>query len=119
MTDMHNIPKEGDLYMEVNRYGYTFELRYGYYEETDRKCGEPVAIYPDLKNNPIYTAEGYRLVTAVQTPCEYYNVAGDFIPEECCGDCIYYNDSKNEIDICLCEINREQANDLIQEAINK
>ncbi len=103
MTNTYKFPKEGDLYMVINSHGHTFELVYGYYEETDREYGEPVVIYPDLKNSPIFTKDGHPLVTAVQVPCEYYEAEQDHPPEECCSDCIYYKDSKKEIDICLCE----------------
>ena len=113
MTNAYKLPKEGDLYMVINSYGHTFELRYGFYEESDREYGEPVAIYPDLKKNPIYTKDGYPLVTAVQIPCEHYKVSQGHAPEECCSDCIYYKDSKKEIDICLCEKKR-----LLKQTIN-
>ncbi len=108
MTNDYKLPKEDDLYMVINSHGHTFELKYGYYEETDREYGEPVVIYPDLKNSPIFTKDGYSLVTAVQVPCEYYEVQQGHLPEECCSDCIYYKDSKKEIDICLCEKRRKR-----------
>ncbi len=109
MPNTYKIPKEGDLYMKISLHGYTFELRYGYYEEADRQNGEPVAIYPDLRNNPIYTKDGYPIVTAVQIPCEHYKVATGCVLEDCCSDCIYYNDSKKEIEVCLCENKRKQT----------
>ncbi len=107
MSNDYKLPKEGDLYMVINSHGHTFELKYGYYEETDREYGEPVVIYPDLKNSLIYTKDGYPLVTAVQVPCEHYEIEQGHLPEECCSDCIYYIDSKNEIDVCLCEKKRK------------
>lgn len=107
MTNAYKLPKEGDLYMVIESHGHSFELKYGYYEETDREYGEPVVIYPDLKNSPIYTKDGFPLVTAVQIPCKYYTVAEGHAPEDCCSDCIYYKDSKKEIDICLCEKKRK------------
>ena len=110
VTDTHLLQQEGDLYMVINCYGYTFEIRYGYYKESDRKIGEPVVIYPDLKNNLVYNKNGYPLVTAVQIPCEHYQVKQGDIPEECCSDCIYYKNPKKEIDICLCENNRIDSN---------
>ena len=106
MTDGNYVPREGDLYMKVSCHGHGFELKYGYYEETDRRSGEPVVLYPDLKESPVYSAEGHLLVTAIQTPCEFYETADASAPEECCSDCTFYGDSKNEIDICLCEANR-------------
>ncbi len=108
MLNDYKLPKEGDLYMVIHSHGHTFQLIYGYYEETDREYGEPVVIYPDLKNDPIFTKDGYPFVTAVQVPCEHYKVEEGRIPEECCSDCIYYKDSKSEIDICLCEKNRKR-----------
>ncbi len=103
MTDGCNVRKEGDLYMTVSCYGHSLELRYGYYEESDRINGEPVVLYPDLKNNPVYTEKGYPLVTAIQIPCKFYEATDSSAPEDCCSDCIFYGDSRNEIDICLCE----------------
>ncbi len=107
MTNTYKLPQEGDLHMSINSHGHTFELVYGYYEETDREHGEPVVIYPDLKNSPIFTKDGQPLVTAVQVPCEYYEVEHGHPPEECCSDCIYYKDRKKEIDVCLCEKKRK------------
>ena len=102
MPDGCNVHKEGELYTTVSCYGYSFELRYGYYEETDRATGEPVIIYPDLQNNRFFDDRGNPLVTAIQSSCEFYEATDKTQPEECCSDCIFYSDSKNEIDVCLC-----------------
>lgn len=91
--------------MTLSLYGHSFELRYGYYEESDRQWGEPVVIYPDLKTTPLYSEDGYPLVTAVQSPCEQYTAVGH-PPDDCCSDCVYYMDSKKEIELCLCEARR-------------
>lgn len=101
-------PKEGELFLNVTVENYTFELRYGYYEETDRLRGEPVPIYPDLKSNPLYTGDGQPIVTAVQVPCEYYKTPEGFENEDCCSNCIYYPDIKDEIGICQCEKRRSE-----------
>lgn len=99
-------PREGELFLVVSVEGYTFELRYGYYEESDRVMGEPVPIYPDLKNNPIYTKDGRPIVTAVQVPCENYEVPEGYEREDCCSNCIYYPNMRDEISICQCERRR-------------
>lgn len=99
-------PKEGDLYATVSVGGHTFDIRYGYYEESDRTLCEPVVVYPDLKNKPVFSPEGYRLVTAVQGPCEHYAVTDGHEPEECCSDCMYYPNAKEEIGVCRCKHNK-------------
>ncbi len=116
MPNRYKIPTEGDLYMKLSLYGHTFELRYGFYEEADREYGEPVVIYPDFSNNPIFTKDGYPLVTAIQAPCEHYTVHEGSAPEECCSDCIHYKNGKNEIDICLCEERRKTENAILTKA---
>lgn len=104
--DIHSI-KEGDLYKTVTAGGHTFELCYGYYEDYERERGEPVVIYPDLKNEPVHSGEGYRLVTAVQDICPMFAPREAGCEEAVCSDCIYYPDSKAHIDICTCEQNRK------------
>ncbi len=47
-------PREGDLFKIIELHGATFEIRYGYYEDIDRKY-DPVVIYPDfVKKSGIY-----------------------------------------------------------------
>ena len=104
------VPVEGDLYMSLTLHGYTFDLRYGYYEEKDRNCGEPVVIYPDLKSRPLYDSEGFLLVTAIQEPCEFYMAADEEQNEHCCSDCIYYPNSRDEISVCICQARRKRIN---------
>ncbi len=98
----HRIPREGELFKIVEIEGYTFQLRYGYYEASDRSFLEPVPIYPDLKSVPVYTAQGKPLVTAIQLPCEFYTVPKGETEENCCGDCIYYPGFSHEIAACAC-----------------
>lgn len=98
MSD-HLLPEEGDLYKVIEIDRYTFELRYGYYEEFERKNGFPVVIFPDLEKERLYTGDGYRLVTQVQDCCEYYSTETS-PPEEWCSDCIYFVNDENEIGIC-------------------
>ena len=100
--------KEGDLYKIVSAGGHTFELRYGYYEDYERRGGEPVVIYPDLKESPLYSSDGYKIVTAVQDTCKMFAPRGDVDEDAVCSDCMYYRGSKNCIDICTCERNRKK-----------
>ena len=64
-------PVEGELYKEVTVGGRPFRLVYGYYEDFERESpfNEPIPIYPDLLNNPVYTAQGIPIVTAMQYIC--------------------------------------------------
>lgn len=107
MTNELNIPKEGDLHSVVSIGGYTFELRYGYYEECDRQSGEPFVLYPDLKTNPLFTEEGNRIVSAIQSICEHYAIPEGRGKEDCCYTCAYYSNRTDDIGICRCERMRQ------------
>ena len=63
--------EEGALYKVITAHGKTFELYYGYYEEIDRhsKYNEPMEIYPNFLENPVYTDDGIPFVTAMQKHC--------------------------------------------------
>ena len=104
MITINSPPKEGDIYKIIRIDEYIFELRYGYYEEFERKTGEPVVIYPDLRD-PLYTADGGMIVTAVQESCEFYEVAFDKTNDECCADCIHYSAPDDDIGVCKCKKN--------------
>ncbi len=100
------IPREGELFRIVLVDEHRFEIRYGYYEESDRAMGEPVPIYPDLIKEPLYTKEGFPLITAVQSPCEYYEILEGYEDEDTCSSCKYYPNIWDEISICQCEKRR-------------
>ena len=65
-----NKARDGDLYKIVSLFGKNLHIKYGYYEEYERTHGEPIPIYPDFKKEPIYTDDGYPLVTQMQELCE-------------------------------------------------
>ncbi len=109
MITINSPPKEGDIYKTIRIDEYIFELRYGYYEDFERETGEPVVIYPDL-SDPLYTADGGMIVTAVQESCEFYEVAFDKTKDECCADCIHYSAPDDDIGICKCKKNRKTPN---------
>ena len=103
-------PREGELFSVVVVENHRFEIRYGYYEESDRKSSDPVPIYPDLKNHTIYTKEGHPLVTAIQSPCENYKAKEGYEDEDYCSNCIFYPDITKEISVCLCQEQRLSDN---------
>lgn len=97
------IPREGDLHSIVTIGPHAFELRYGYCDDRDRATGEPYILYPDLLTEPLYTADGYRIVAALQSICEHYVPTKGQEWEDCCYTCSYYPDQQSEIGICGCE----------------
>lgn len=109
MASELNIPNEGDLHSVVSVGGYTFELRYGYYDERERAGGEPFVLYPDLQTKPLYTEEGYRIVSAIQSVCEHYAVPDGKERENCCYTCVHYPNRTGDIGICKCERMRLNA----------
>ena len=99
--------KEGDVYKELTVYGKTFILRYGYYEDFERESpfNEPIPIYPDFINKPLYTEEGLPFVTAMQSVCEHYKGKND--EDSCCSDCIFFQKSEELFGLCVCPANAE------------
>ena len=95
-------PQEGDLHAVVEIEGYVFELRYGYNEEHERE-GAPFVLYPDLNTKPIFTKDGYRIVSAIQSVCDNYENPESEIAEDCCYTCSFYSDPKADVGICQCE----------------
>ena len=89
--------KEGDLYAVLNAHGHTVELRYGYYEERDRAFGEPIPIYPDFRKHPLYTEEGYPLVTQMQELCQYGSSPYE---DGCCFECRHFEECIDLIGVC-------------------
>lgn len=107
LIDNLTVPKEGTLFKIIELAGKTFELRYGFYNEEDRRSryAEPVAIYPDFKRDPLYTADGIPFVTAMQTPCESFDGRRD--EDSGCGDCGFYRHGEELLGFCTCPRNRQ------------
>ncbi len=99
---------EGELYKILNIDGCIFEIKYGYYEECDRKnpVVEPMPIYPDFIKNPVYTSDGSPFVTKMQDVCRYYN--GKDIVDKECAECEYYRHGDELIGICTCFVNKKE-----------
>ena len=99
-------PREGDIYKTVTTFGKTFELRYGYYDEKDRKWGEPVILYPDFRQMPLYTERGEPFVTMVQDACEQYNSETPTAGDRTCAECQYFWQGEEWFGICNYSKNR-------------
>ena len=97
--------KEGELYKTVELSGHTLELRYGYYEERERERGEPIPIYPDLKKNPLYTKDGYPLITQMQELCEH---GASKFADGYCVDCKYFTEFTDLFGICKNAKNKQE-----------
>ena len=102
-----SLNKEGELYKIIDAYGKTFELRYGYYEENDRysRYNEPVVIYPDFIENPVYTDSGTPFATAMQDPCSHFK--GERDEDSTCYHCAHYNKYEELLGICTCPSNKK------------
>ena len=98
--------KEGDLYKEVMVAGKVFRLCYGYYEpcERERWLNEPIPIYPNFINDPLYTQEGVPFVTAMQDICRHYKGKKD---GDSCSDCAFFMQSKELFGFCKCDENKQ------------
>ena len=99
-----NRVRDGDLYKILHLFGKVFEIRYGYYEKQGMFKGDPIPIYPDFKENPEYTPEGYPFVTQMQDICQYGNSR---FKEGFCIDCKYFDQCDDMIGICRCPKNRK------------
>ena len=87
-------------------FGKSFELRYGYYDDIDRKTN-PVVIYPDFQENPVYTDGGEPFVTMMQDACESYGGSTERTVDTTCAECKYFKRGEEYFGICLCESNRK------------
>lgn len=101
--------KEGDLFKVIKIFGKTFEIRYGFYEESDRHTSfaEPMEIYPDFIKEPQHTDEGVPFVTAIQVPCE--NFSGSKDENSTCEECAFYEHCEELIGICTCPQNNKKS----------
>ncbi len=100
-------PKEGDLFKIIEIHGKRFEIRYGFYEESDRqsKFAEPIEIYPDFIKEPQYTDEGVPFVTAIQMPCGHFGGKRD--ENSTCEECSFYQHCEELLGICICPENKK------------
>lgn len=105
---MHSAHKEGDLYKIIVAHGKSFPLYYGYYDDSDRNSpyAEPIEIYPQFKQDPIYTDDGIPFVTEMQDICPHFT--GDAHEDSICVECAYYQKCEELLGICTCPYNRRE-----------
>lgn len=104
---LYCVPGEGDLFKIIHCFGQVFEIRYGYYEESDRHhpYAEPMEIYPDFIKQPQYTEEGIPFVTAIQNPCPHFMGKRD--ENTTCEECFFYRHCEELLGVCVCPENKE------------
>lgn len=107
LTDQPTVPQEGALFKKIELAGKTFEIRYGFYNEEDRRSryAEPVAIYPDFEKEPLYADNGMPFATAMQVPCGHFDGRCD--EDSGCGDCGFYRYGEELLGLCTCPRNRK------------
>ncbi|MBE6770285.1 MAG: hypothetical protein E7548_05980 [Ruminococcaceae bacterium] len=93
---------EGAIYKILCIEDNTFEIRYGYYAEIEKKnpAVEPMPIYPDFIKNPKHTKEGFSFVTKMQDACGHYK--GKFARFKECAECEFFKEGQDLIGICTC-----------------
>lgn len=108
------IPREGDIHEVVCVGGHTFTIRYGYYAESERHTIDPIPIYPCFESQPLYTSDGFPLITRIQDACEHYLSSDGNAGDGWCADCIFCGREHDEIGICQCAHRRKHSH-IIQE----
>ena len=96
--------RDGDIYKVLRLHTHTIEIRYGYYDECERGRGDPIPIYPDFKLHPLYTIDGYPLVTQMQTVCPYGTSPFE---DGFCVECEFFHHCEDLIGICKNKKNRK------------
>ena len=107
MPAEETVCKEGELYKTITAFGKTFEIYYGYYEEKDRysQYNEPMEIYPNFINEPVYTDEGMPFATAMQKQCEHFK--GEPDEDNTCYQCAYFEKCEELLGVCNCAENKK------------
>lgn len=103
----HVSPKEGDIYKVIKLHEQQFELRYGYYEECEREdpTQEPMPIYPNFLDLPMFTPEGFPFVTKMQDVCPHFDGVPSSFSE--CAECGFYCHGDDLIGICSCPARKQ------------
>lgn len=95
--------KEGELYRVITVANTRFEIRYGFYAEIERLHWDPMPIFPDFKETPCYTEDGYGFASADQEICEHFKPRPRVSSEGWCNDCTHFEVGEEFIGICRCE----------------
>lgn len=101
MTDLEHI-KEGALFKRIELHGRVFHIYYGYYADFERESefNEPIPIYPDFRQSPVYTDDGRPFVTRMQDQCKNGRRKHSQEGEAFCIDCPYFIHGDELIGIC-------------------
>lgn len=113
-------PKEGDVYKELLIHNKAFTIRYGYYEEYERlsQFNDPIPIYPDFRESPVYTDEGIPFATAMQDICPHFLGKPD-CDSESCMDCQHFHKYDDMIGLCNCPNTKKPATEKISQGGNE
>ena len=100
--------KEGELYKVIKAHGKIFEIYYGYYDEADRQnpLVEPMEMYPNFVQTPVYTEKGIPFAVAMQPPCKHFKGEADV--DNTCYQCTYYERCEELLGLCTCPHNRKE-----------
>ena len=93
----------------ITAYGRSFEIKYGYYEEIDRKNPnvEPMEIYPNFIENPVYSEDGIPFVTAMQISCKHFKLGrGEKDEDNTCIHCVHFEQCEELLGVCKCKARR-------------
>ena len=96
--------RDGELYKIISLHGHKIEIRYGYYDECERGRVDPIPIYPDFEQHPLYTEDGYPLVTQMQTECPYGTSP---FTDGLCAECVFFHSEEDFMGVCINENNRK------------
>ena len=109
------IPAEGDIFKTIAVGGHTFTIRYGYYTDSEREVMGPIPIYPCFIRQPLYTQDGFPLITVFQDACEHYIPTDGTEGDAWCADCMHCSREQEAIGICQCSHRRNHvSNDVRQ-----
>jgi len=106
--------KEGELYRIITLFGKTFELRYGYYGDSDRPF-EPDVIYPDFTKEPVYRDDGTPFATMMQDACRHYRGTESKTDDTTCAECIYFTRCEEWFGVCTCKSRLQNKSDITVE----
>ena len=102
-------PSEGELYRMLEIEGISLPIYYGYYDrEREHKILDPMPVFPNLSESPIYTSSGFPLVNADQPVCECFSPKPAISEEGWCNDCVYLELYDPALGVCRCEYNRKK-----------
>lgn len=102
-------PSEGDLYRRIEIEGVTLDVYYGYYHPaSERGVLDPMPVFPNFAETPVYTEAGYPLVGADQPVCQHFSPKPRISDEGWCNDCAHLELYDTCLGVCRCPRNRKR-----------